>query len=84
MDGPVEEWLPELADRQVLTSFDAELGDTVPAVRPIILEDLLTFRLGFGAIMAAPRTYPVQRAEEALQLRTLGPPWPPTPHNPDA
>jgi CubicO group peptidase (beta-lactamase class C family) len=25
----------------------------------------------------------IQAAEERLQLRTLGPPWPPTPHTPD-
>ena len=47
------------------------------------LEDLLTFRLGFGCIMAPPGTYPIQRAEEELQLATLGPPVPPTPHTPD-
>src|ERR1700716_3153229 len=29
-----EEWLPELADRRVLTSPTAPLGDTVPAHRP--------------------------------------------------
>jgi CubicO group peptidase (beta-lactamase class C family) len=51
--------------------------------RPITLDDLLTFRLGFGCIMAPPNTYPIQRAEEDLQLATLGPPWPPTPHTPD-
>ena len=33
--------------------------------------------------MAPPDTYPIQTAEAALQLRTLGPPWPPTPHRPD-
>ena len=29
--------------------------------------------------MAAPRTYPIQVAEEELGLATLGPPWPPPP-----
>jgi CubicO group peptidase (beta-lactamase class C family) len=28
-------------------------------------------------ILAPPRTYPIQRAEAELGLRTLGPPWPP-------
>ena len=30
------------------------------------MEDLLTFRLGFGSIMAAPGTYPIQEAEAEL------------------
>lgn len=83
LDDPVERLLPELADRRVLRSIDAELDDTVPAERAITLEDLLTFRLGFGQTMAPPGTYPIQRAEADLQLRTLGPPWPPSPHDPD-
>jgi CubicO group peptidase (beta-lactamase class C family) len=83
LDAPVDHWLPELADRRVLRTLDSKLDDTVRAVRPITLDDLLTFRLGFGCIMAPPDTYPIQTAEEELQLRTLGPPWPPTPHSPD-
>src|SRR5437660_1142497 len=31
LDDPVDAWLPELADRRVLTRIDAPLGDTVPA-----------------------------------------------------
>jgi CubicO group peptidase (beta-lactamase class C family) len=75
----VETYLPELADRRVLRRVDGPLDDTVPAERPITVEDLLTFRLGFGSIMAPPRTYPIQIAEEELGLMTLGPPWPPPP-----
>jgi len=80
---PVEEFLPELAGQRVLRSMDAELDDTVPAVRRITVEDLLTFRLGFGSVMKPPGTYPIQAAEARLQLRTLGPPWPPPPCTPD-
>ncbi|HSS08808.1 MAG TPA: serine hydrolase domain-containing protein [Acidimicrobiales bacterium] len=83
LDDTVDELLPELASRKVLRSLDAELDDTVPAVRPITVNDVLTFRLGFGNIMVPPSTYPIQRAEEELQLKSLGPPWPPTPHTPD-
>ncbi len=83
LDDPVDHFLPELADRRVLRSLGSALDDTVPAERAITLDDLLTFRLGFGAIMAPPGTYPIQVAEHELQLRTLGPPWPPTPHDPD-
>ena len=43
LDDPVDEYLPELSSRQVLTRIDAPLGDTVPAARPITLRDLLTF-----------------------------------------
>jgi len=82
LDGAVDDLLPELADRRVLRSLDAALDDTVPAHRPITLDDLLTFRMGFGTVLAAPGTYPIQRAEEELGLMTLGPPWPPTPHGP--
>jgi CubicO group peptidase (beta-lactamase class C family) len=84
LDDAVDEWLPELANRRVLRRLDAELDDTVAAVRPITVSDVLTYRLGFGNVMAAPGTYPIQRAEEVLQLATLGPPWPPPRHTPDA
>src|SRR5262245_7450849 len=47
LDDPVDEWLPELAERRVLKRIDGPLDDTVPANRAITLRDLLTFRLGF-------------------------------------
>src|SRR2546429_5628066 len=62
LDEPVERLLPELADRRVLTRLDGPLDDTVPAHRPITVRDLLTFRLGFGIVMAPPDTYPIQKA----------------------
>jgi CubicO group peptidase (beta-lactamase class C family) len=62
LDDPVDRWLPELADRTVLRGIDSPLDDTVPAHRPITLRDLLTSRLGFGAIMALPGSYPIQKA----------------------
>ena len=83
LDQPVDRWLPELADRQVLRAPDAELDDTVPAERAITIEDLLSFRLGMGCVTEAPGTAPIQVAEQAMQLRTFGPPWPPTPHTSD-
>lgn len=48
LDQSVETWLPELADRRVLTSPTAPLGDTVPAHRPITLRHLLTLGSGYG------------------------------------
>ncbi|HTJ70844.1 MAG TPA: serine hydrolase domain-containing protein [Actinospica sp.] len=50
LDDPVEEFLPELADRRVLRSPGSPLTETVPAGRSITLRDLLTFRAGFGAV----------------------------------
>jgi CubicO group peptidase (beta-lactamase class C family) len=80
---PVDRFLPELADRRVLRSLESPLHDTVRAERPITIEDLLTFRLGFGSIMAPPATYPIQGAEAELGLMTLGPPWPAPPFSSD-
>jgi CubicO group peptidase (beta-lactamase class C family) len=62
LDEPVDRWLPELADRRVLRAIDSPLDDTVPVNRPITLRDLLTFRLGIGAVMVFPPRYPIQQA----------------------
>jgi CubicO group peptidase (beta-lactamase class C family) len=83
VSDPVEKYLPELAERRVLRSLESALDDTVAAERSITVEDLLTFRMGFGAIMAAPGTFPIQDAETELGLMTLGPPWPPPPFGPE-
>ena len=79
----VVDLLPEMADRRVLVDIDSRLDETVKAEREISLEDLLTFKLGFGNVLAPPGTYPIQVAEEDLGLRTLGPPWPPPRYTPD-
>jgi CubicO group peptidase (beta-lactamase class C family) len=62
LDEPVDRLLPELAERKVLKRIESPLDDTVPANRPITLRDLLTFRLGLGAVMAPPGRYPIQKA----------------------
>ncbi|MGW9436328.1 serine hydrolase domain-containing protein [Streptomyces sp. NPDC055607] len=57
LDDPVDPWLPELADRQVLRQPDGPLDDTVPARRPITVRDLLTSTFGLGTdfeSMASP------------------------------
>ncbi len=46
LNDPVTDWLPELADMQVLCSPDAPLSQTVPLARPITVLDLLTHRSG--------------------------------------
>ena len=84
LEQPIDELLPELANRRVLRAIDAELDDTEPAKRPITLEDLLSYRLGLGSVMAPPGSYPIQRAEAELGLHSIGgPPWPPVAHDPD-
>ncbi|QGN31883.1 serine hydrolase [Microlunatus sp. Gsoil 973] len=62
LDQSLTEWLPELADRRVLTSPAADLDDTVPARRPITLRHLLTNTSGYGMIL---QPSPLQRAMDA-------------------
>jgi CubicO group peptidase (beta-lactamase class C family) len=64
LDDPVDRWLPELANRRVLRAIDAPLDETVPAKRAVTLRDLMTFRLGLGAVMVFPAQYPIQKAME--------------------
>jgi CubicO group peptidase (beta-lactamase class C family) len=79
LDDPVDRLLPELAGRKVLRSIDSPLDDTVPANRPITLRDLLTFRLGYGAIFTPPDRSPLAKAlaeagvAAGPQLPTLSP-----------
>jgi CubicO group peptidase (beta-lactamase class C family) len=53
LDQGLVDWLPELADRQVLRDPAAELGDTVPARRAITLRHLLTNASGYGMVIQA-------------------------------
>jgi CubicO group peptidase (beta-lactamase class C family) len=74
LDDPVDEWLPELADRQVLRTIDSPLDDTVPAQRPITLRDLLTFRSGYGELGFVAPTSPLLRA--MMEARVTLAEWP--------
>lgn len=82
LDEPVDRWLPELADRRVLKRLEGPLDETVPAIRPISVRDLLTFTLGFGIVMAPPGTHPIQKAMDELELGQ-GAPQPSVPPAPD-
>ena len=53
LDDPVQQWLPELADRRVLQRPDGPLDDTVPARRPITVRDVLTSTFGLGMDLTA-------------------------------
>jgi len=79
LDEPVERLLPELADRRVVRRIDGPIDDTVPAIRPITVRDLLTFRMGFGAYFGP---CPVNDAAAPLQL-SVGPPQPMLAPEPD-
>jgi CubicO group peptidase (beta-lactamase class C family) len=65
LDDPVDEFLPELASRRVLTRLDGPLHDTVPAERAITLRDLLTFTAGIGfghGMFGPPGSVPIMDA----------------------
>ena len=76
LDDSIEAWLPELANRRVLKSMTSQLDDTVPARRAITVRDLLTFRMGFGSVMAMPDTYPIQKLIREYRIGGDGPPLP--------
>lgn len=86
LDSPVDEVLPELANRRVLRHPDGALSDTVPAARPITTRDLLTFTWGFGmqgAMFMAAEPWPIFTAALKRELSTFGPPQPATTPDPD-
>ncbi|MGE5732513.1 MAG: serine hydrolase domain-containing protein [Gemmatimonas sp.] len=76
LDESIEAWLPELENRRVLKSISSDLDHTVPALRAITVRDLLTFRMGFGSVMAMPDTYPIQKAIREYRIGGDGPPMP--------
>jgi CubicO group peptidase (beta-lactamase class C family) len=68
LDDPVDDFLPELANRKVLRAIDGPVEDTVPAHRAITTRDLLTSTFGIGAVMVSPAKYPIQYATAAAGL----------------
>ncbi|MBM2621238.1 beta-lactamase family protein [Actinoplanes sp. LDG1-06] len=86
LEQPVARLLPELAGQRVLTSPGAGLDETIPPVRPMTVEDLLTFTLGFGNVLSpegeVDPPYPVVTAWRDLELR-LAEPEPRTTLDPD-
>jgi CubicO group peptidase (beta-lactamase class C family) len=83
LDDPVDDLLPELADRRVLIDPRGPIdGDTVPAARPITVHDVLTFRTGIGMDFDAPFPQPLLDAMDELGISTA-PPRPQLPPEPD-
>jgi CubicO group peptidase (beta-lactamase class C family) len=86
LDAPVDELLPELADRRVLRRPDGPLDDTVAAERPVTVRDLLTFTWGFGmqgAMFMSPGPWPIVTAVQERELASFGPAKPVTTPEPD-
>ena len=83
LEDPVDDLLPELADRRVLVDPRGPIdGETVPAERPITTHDVLTFRLGLGFDFEAPWPQPLLEAMERLEMG-IGAPQPQVPPAPD-
>ncbi|MEU4238164.1 serine hydrolase domain-containing protein [Actinoplanes sp. NPDC026619] len=85
LEEPVTKLLPELAGQRVLRRPDGPVDDTVEAVRPVTVADLLTFTFGFGTVISGDDVdppWPIVQAWRDLDL-VMGEPDPATPHNPD-
>ncbi len=82
LDEVVDRLLHELTNRKVLKRLDGPLDDTVPAIRPITVRDLLTFTWGYGLIFPMPAGAPILEAANDLHIG-LGPPTPSTIPAPD-
>jgi CubicO group peptidase (beta-lactamase class C family) len=83
LDDPVDDLLPELADRRVLVDPHGPVdGETVPAARTITARDVLTFRLGLGMDFEGPWPQPSLEAMAELGLGA-GAPEPQVPPAPD-
>jgi CubicO group peptidase (beta-lactamase class C family) len=48
LDDPIARWLPELGSPSVVRTPGSAIDDVVPAARAITVEDVLTFRAGWG------------------------------------
>jgi CubicO group peptidase (beta-lactamase class C family) len=83
LDDSVDLWLPELANRRVLKSLSSGVDDTVPAKRAITVRDVLTYRMGFGSVMAAPNSHPIQKLIREYRVGGDGPALPSRAVGPD-
>src|SRR5690606_3817463 len=74
-DEPIDRLLPELADLRVLRDPAGPVDDTLPAERPITVDDVLTFRLGWGMDFADSSAKPIDELWTGRELG-FGPPHP--------
>ena len=73
LSDPVDRWLPELAEMRVLAEPTGPLDRTVPARRPITIEDLMTHRSGLAYAFSV--TGPIGRAYAQVSLRQDADHW---------
>ena len=67
LSDPISRWLPEMADMRVLVDPTGPLDSTVPAQRPITVEDLMTHRGGLAYAFSV--TGAISRAYAGVSLR---------------
>jgi len=67
LSDPVSRWVPELERMRVLTDPTGPLTGTVPADRPITVEDLMTHRSGLAYAFSV--TGPISKAYAHVSLR---------------
>ncbi len=72
LEDPVGHWLPELASPVVVRTPASPVEDLVPAVRPITVTDLLTFRAGYGF----PSDFSLPAVRLLVSELNQGPPQP--------
>lgn len=70
MDDPITKWMPEFKDMRVLRSANGPVDDTVPAVRDITVDDLMTHRS--GTAYAFTSMGPIAQAHEDALGSPLG------------
>lgn len=73
LSDPVTRWLPELASMRVLIDPTGSLDATVPARRPITIDDLMTHRSGLAYSFSV--TGPISRAYAQVSLRQEQDQW---------
>ncbi|WP_406501417.1 beta-lactamase family protein [Streptomyces sp. NBC_01590] len=80
LNEPVRQWLPELAAPMVVRTPASPADDVVPADRVITVEDLLTFRAGYGF----PSDFSLPAVRLLFSELKQGPPQPQLVPAPDA
>ena len=73
LSDPISRWVPEMADMRVLVDATGPLDDTVPARRPITVEDLMTHRSGLAYSFSV--SGPISRAYAQVSLRQDADDW---------
>jgi len=73
LSDPISRWVPELTDMRVLVDAGGPLDHTVPAQRPITVEDLMTHRAGLAYSFSV--VGPISRAYAQVSLRQDADDW---------